>query len=117
MEFDVEIAPYLRLAYDHHKITVEYQKGNIGYPGTLPPAPSCEKSNIQLNYFIYQYFTRERDLTETEYFAAIETMLSVNSIRRSATQVKDQRYFFFISGSKNVSLLSIHLVCSKGIDY
>lgn len=84
MEFDVEIAPYLRISYDRLKTTMDYQRANLGYPRTQYFPPSCDQTSNMLTYHIYQYFMTEHNMGEDEYFNAIDAMLTANSVEVKA---------------------------------
>lgn len=71
MEFEVEVAPFLKVSYNSAMIQVDFQ------PAQLPGA-SC--ANEVVTHDVYHMFMWEREFSEESYFLAIQDMLIPNTI-------------------------------------
>jgi len=79
MEFDTELAPYLKVSYTSDVIEVKSQLA-------APPLPYTCKSRV-LDYEVYHLYLPERDFGSAAYFEGVRKMLTVDRIQKHAKKV------------------------------
>jgi len=85
MEFNTELAPYLRVSYTSDLIQVQSQLA-------APPLPYSCKSRL-LDYDVYHLYLPERDFGGEAYFQGIRRMLTPSRIEQYGHKVGSQNCF------------------------
>ena len=89
MEFEVEMAPWLRVSHDSNIISVEHQLA--AKPNRNGRPHSCETQSQALHYEVFHWYMTERDFSEESYFNAIRQLRTPQDARENGREV----CFFF----------------------
>jgi hypothetical protein len=85
MEFEVEMAPWLRVSHDSNIISVEHQLA--AKPNRNGRPHSCETQSQALHYEVFHWYMTERDFSEESYFNAIRQLRTPQDARENGREV------------------------------
>ncbi|XP_075234158.1 transmembrane 7 superfamily member 3-like [Lycorma delicatula] len=123
MEFETEIAPYLKLNVTNSVITVNSQ------PGLMPGRVMFGNSDCQipphtlLNYEFYHLYLPEKDFSEETYFNSVKSMIGVHRILENGKKVAstlegpvNKKIFSNYVGTGSVIAVLIHAIVTNPQD-
>ena len=84
LEFEMEISPWLRVAYNHSVVNVDHELAAV--PPSRSNSLGCESE--LLHYEIFHYYMPQRDFSEETFFETIRLMRTVKGAQQNGREIR-----------------------------